>query len=469
MNFRPAFWPGFLLGTLTAFAAFFRKPPPALPIAPDRLLDFVSEAVVTGDASGQITQANAAAYALFGPDLAGYQGLCYPTGQPVSPGQLPLTRRDFSPTRFLLTDADGQTHTLEATNWLQPTGAAAVFRDVTAQAHAEAKDTQAQADTDALNGLCRRLDTTRTAEDAAEAAVEAALTLGADTARCFTYDAERKQLIQAAARPDTRPKRPRTQTAARPETASFDAADPLHWAVYVSKEPYQSAETLAVPLTAGGTVLGHLEVSAGPELSREALTLAAFLTAATLAARQEVDRADAGAAREAAVLEIASLLAQATPLDTLCDAAAAHLRRLLPAEVCTVTVSGRLRGQDYHDALLRPERHTPDNPALRHEAADAAMASGAAVQRSALKSPEFADAVWRAFAGASGQHRVLAVPLTGKNAVGVLTVCAAGDGVFTPAQVQLAETVAALLSVRSATAKAGRTKPQTSPGPAGAD
>ncbi len=469
MNFRLAFWPGFLLGALTAFAALFRKPAPATP--PDPLLDFGAGAVVACDASGQVVKANAAARALFGADLARYAQLCYPTGQPVPPGQMPLTRRDFSPTRFLLTDADGQTRMLEATTRPLPAGgAAAIFRDVTALTDAEAKDTRAQADTDALYALCRRLGTARTAEDAAEAAVEAALTLSADTARCFTFDAERKYLTLAAARPDTQPKRPRTQTAARPETTAFDAADPLHWAVYVAKEPLEDGGTLTLPLIVGGTVLGHLEVSAGPGLSREALTLAASLTAATLAARQEANRADAGAAREAALSELAALTAQAAPselaaltaqaapFDVLCDAAAAHLRRLLPAEVCTVTVSGRLRGQDYHDAVLRPERHKPGDPALRHEAADAAMASGTSVQRSALKSPAFADAVWRAFAGASGQHRVMAVPLAGKHA-GALTVWAEGDGAFTEAQVQLAETVAALLSVRPATTKAGRTAP----------
>ncbi len=469
MNFRPVFWPGFLLGALVAFATFFRKPQPALAIPPDPLLDFVSEAVLTSNASGQIIAANAAARALFGADLAGYQGLCYPTGQPVPPGQLPLTRRYFSPTRFLLTDADSQTRTLEATTRPLPTGgAAAVFRDVTAHTQAEAKDTRAQADADTLHNLSRRLGTARNTEEAAEMGADAALVLGADTARCFTYDADTKQLTQAAARPDTRPKRPRTQSAARPETAIFDAANPLHWAIYVSKEAYEDADTLALPLVAGGAALGHLEVSAGEKLSREALLMAASLTAATQAARQQSERADAGAAREAAVLEIAALLAQAAPLDTLCDAAAAHLRRLLDAEVCTVTVSGRLRGQDYQDGLLRPERHKSDDPALRHEAAEAAVASGVTVQRTNLRSPAFADAVWRAFAGASGPHRVLAVPLTGKQA-GALTVWAAGGGAFTAAQVQLAETAAALLSVRSATAKAGRRVPQMSPGPAGAD
>lgn len=471
MNFRPTFWPGFLLGALTAFAVLFRKPVPAPLTSPDPLLDFISEAVVACDASGQVVKANAVARALFGADLAGCQRLCYPTGQPVPPGQLPLSRRDFSPTPtlYLLTGTNGQTRTLEVTiRPLPGGGTATVFRDVTVHRNAVARDTRVQSDADALHTLSRRLGQAKTAEDAAEAAVEAALVLGADMARCFTYDVDAKQLTQAAARLDTKLKRPRTQTAARPETALFDAANPLHWAMYVSKEPFQSADTLAVPLIAGGRVLGHLEVSGGPGLSREMLTLAASLTAATLAVRQQADRADSGAAREAALSEIAALLAQAAPLDTLCDAAAAHLRRLLFAEVCTVAVNGRLRGQDYQDSLLRPERHKPDDPALRHEAAEVATALGVTVQRTNLRSPEFADAVWRAFAGASGQHRVLAVPLTGKHA-GVLTAWAAGGGAFTRAQVQFAETVAALLSVRPATAKAGRRVPQTSPGPAGAD
>ncbi len=469
MNFRPAFWPGFVVGALTAFATLFRRPAPAPVPPPDPLLDCVSEAVIACDAaSGQITEANAAARALFGSDLAGYQKLCYPTGQPVPPGQLPLAHCSFLSARFLLTDAHGQTRTLEATTRPLPNGGAAVvFRDVTAHTATEAKDTRAQANADALHNLSRRLGTARTAEEAAEAVVDAALVLGALATRCFTYDAGAKQLTLAAARPDTRPKRPRTQTAALPETRVFDAADPLHWAMYVSKESYQNADTLALPLTAGGAALGHLEVLAGPELSREALTLAASLTGATLAARQEAERAEAGMAREAALLEIAALLAQAASLDTLCDAAVARLRRLLAADVCTVAVSGRLRGQGYHDALLRPERYKSDDPALRHEAADAAMASGATVQRTSLRSPEFADAVWRAFAGASGLHRVLAVPLTGNG--GTLTVWAAGGGAFTAAQVQCAETVAALLSVLPATTKAGRRVPQTSPGPVGAD
>ena len=466
MNFRAAFWPGFLLGALTGFAALFRKPPPA---APDRLLDFVSEAVVACDASGQITETNAAARALFGADLAGCQSLCYPTGQPVPSGQLPLTRPTLTLARFLLTDASGQTRTLEAaTRPLPGGGAAAVFRDVTAQTDAELKDAQARAGTATLHALSRRLGRAETAEDAAVAAVEAALMLGADTARCFAYDADAKQLTQAAARPDTRPKRPRTQTAARHETALFDAANPLHWAMYVSKKPFQNAETLALPVVAGGTALGHLEVVSAPEASREALTLAASLTAAALAARRAADRADAGAARQAAVSELAALLAQAASFDALCDAAAVHLRRLLSAEVCTVTVGGRLRGQDYLEALLRPERHTPKDAALRHEAADAATASGETVQRTNLSSPGFAEAIWRAFAGASGKHRVLAVPLIGKQQAGVLTVWAAGDGPFSAEQVRFAETLAALLSARPATTTVNRTKPQTLPEPADA-
>ena len=459
MNFRPAFWPGFLLGALAAFAAFFRKTVPVPPVAPNPLLDFVSEAVVSCDTSGHIIQANAAAHFLFGASLSDYTQLRYATGQPVPPGQRPLTRRDFSPARFLLTDAGGHTRTLEATTRPLPNGGtAAVFRDVSADADAQARDTRTQAGSDVLHVLGRRLGRAETAEDIAEAVVEAALALGAKDARCFTFDSERRQLTQAAARPDTRPKRPRTQNAARPETVAFDATDPRHWTVYVSREPYQSAETLALPLMAGGAVLGHLEVSAGDKLSREVLTLAASLTAATLAARQEADRAEAGAAREAALLELAALLAQAASFDTVCNAAAAHLRRLLSAQVCTITVNGRLRGQDYLDGLLRPERHKPDDPALRHEAAAAAMAAGVVVQRTNLRSPELADAVWRVFAGTSGHHRVLAVPLTGKQG-GALTVWAAGAGAFTEAQAQCAATVAALLSACPATMKAGRTAP----------
>ena len=467
MNFRPAFWPGFLLGALAAFAALLRKPSPAT--LPDPLLDFVSEAVIACDASGQITETNAAARALFGASLADYTQLCYPSGQPVPPGQLPLTRRASSLACFLLTDASGQTRTLEAaTRPLPRGGAAAVFRDVTAHTEAKAKDTQAQADSDALHTLSRRLGRAETAEDAAEAAVEAALMLGADTARCFAYDADAKQLTQAAARPDTRPKRPRTQTAARHETVLFDAANPLHWAVYVAREAFEDGNILALPLTVRGTALGHLEASAVPESGRAALTLAASLTAATLAARREADRAETGASREAALLEIAALLAQAAPFDTLCDAAAVYLRRLLTAEVCTVTVGGRLRGQDYLEALLRPERHTPKDAALRHEAADAATASGETVQRTNLSSPGFASGVWRAFAGASGRHRVLAVPLIGKQQAGMLTVWAAGDGPFSAEQVRFAETLAALLSARPAITTANRTKPQTLPEPADA-
>ncbi len=444
MNFRSAFWPGFLLGALTAFAALFRKPPPAPPATADRLLDFVSESVLTCDASGQITEANAAARTLFGADLVGYQSLCYPTGQPVPSGQLPLTRPTLTPARFLLTDTGGQTRTLEATTRLLPGGAAAVFQDVTAHTNAELEDARAQADMDTLLALSRRLGLAQTAEDAAGAAAEAALALGAETARCFLYDRERRQLIQAAARPDTRPKRPQTQHAARPVTAAFDATDPRHWAVYVAKEAFDDANTLALPLTTGGSMLGHL------------------------AGRQQADRAEAGAAREAALSEIAALLAQAAPLDTLCDAVASHLRHLLAAEVCTVMVSGRLRGQNYRDGLLRPERHTPKDTALNHEAADAARESGEMVQRTNLSSPDFASGVWRAFAGASGKHRVLAVPLASKDKRGALTVWASGDGAFSAAQVRFAETLAALLSARLAITTANRTTPQTLPGPADA-
>ena len=73
-----------------------------------------------------------------------------------------------------------------------------------------------------------------------------------------------------------------------------------------------------------------------------------------------------------------------------------------------------------------------------------AVRTGKTVSRVGLPNPHFDDGVWRAFAGQSGKHSILAVPLG--RGQGALTVWVPGETPFPAAQVTFLETVTALLT-----------------------
>ena len=461
--FRPLFWLGLLGGGLASFGArrawLLRPPAPQA----DPLLDFFPDAAIRCDASGRVTRVNAAARALG--DMAGDLPLRYPSGQPVPPGQMPWTRARLSRRRmtgggYLLTGPDGAVRVLDIdAHPLGDGGAVAVLRDVTASAADQARAAAAQAYGQVLHELGRRLDAAPDQGETARAAAGAALGLleGLPEAqvRLYLRDADVGRLTLLAAAPDDRPKRPRSRAQARASDIPFDAGVPWIWAVYVAREAYADGDALMLPLLAGGVALGHLMLNArnpkdlGDGQRREALTLLAAMASLALAGWFQAARADGMTAQAEALGDVARTASSGATADALADLVVGHVRRIVGAEVCVVAwlEAERLRpaGTSFRDALLFPEKHAPDDPLLCDPAARQAVKTGRAVTRAALPNPAFGAGPWRAFAGQSGTHTVLALPLAGRR--GALTVYALGSLPPSAARVTFLEALAALLSL----------------------
>jgi len=461
--FRPLFWLGLLGGGLASFGA--RRawlPRPPAPQA-DPLLDLFPDAVIRCDASGRVTRVNAAARALG--DRVGDLPLRYPSGQPVPPGQMPWTRARLSRRRmtgggYLLTGPDGAVRVLDIdAHPLGNGGAVAVLRDVTTSAADRARAAAAQAYGQVLCGLGRRLDAAPDQGEAARAAAGAALGLleglpGAQV-RLYLRDADVGRLTLLAAAPDDRPKRPRSRAQARASDIPFDAAVPWVWKVYVAREAYADGDALLLPLLACGVALGHLMLNArnpkdledGPR--REALTLLAAMASLSLAGLVQAARAGALTAQAEALGDVARAASSGATADALADLVIGHVRRIVGAEVCVVAWRDadrlRLAGTSFRDALLFPEKHAPDDPLLCDPAARKAVKTGRAVTRAALPNPAFGASPWRAFAGQSGTHTVLALPLAGRR--GALTVYGLGSLPPSDAHVTFVESLASLLSL----------------------
>ena len=468
---------GLWIGGLVSPAVHPRRlPAPVSPIAlyPDPRLDSVADAVVTCDASGAITYANAAAQELFGPDGSGLSRLCYPSGQPMPPGQSPLMRahstgRTVEAAGCLLPTPGAVTRTLDVAARPRKGGATAVFRDVTAFCEHQARETAASSKSETLRVLGAELGAATEAEHVARAAVEAARGLLDDRpdvqARLYAYNAEARRLTRLASDPEDHPKRPRSQRQARPETAALDANDPMLWQVYVAKRPYAEAgQGFALPLLAAGTAVGHLSLTFGhgaavpnPE-ETQALTLLASSAALALAGLHEKARASALAAQTAAHGEVARAVAVGMELGALADLVTGYVCRLTEAEVCTLAVrvgeQMRLVGEAYQDALTFPGRHSPDDAALRTDAFQDALSSGKATLRLGQTNPALEDGPWRAFAGQSGRHSILTVPLPDRR--GGWTVYWAGDAPLPADQVKFLETLALLTAARTSAGHVGR-------------
>jgi len=484
MDKRPSFWLGLLLGGLASFGVRrLRLPPRSSPLDP--LFDLVSDAVILCDVSGVIAHSNVAARALFGPDGVGLSKLCYPSGQPVPPGQLLVNRvlqtgKEAEGVGYLYVSAEGKAHTLDIQAKPLPDGRVVVTaHDRTEIGQGWAREATLSKREQVLRALCRRLSAAPDAGELAQAVVEGALALAASLpdvrARLYIYDSGAKRLMRLASAPEDRPKRPKSHRQAQCPIFPFDASSPLLWSLYVAREPMVGADVgddtvtpvYALPLLAGGVALGHLSVTcsdaeglAASDL-RETLGLLASLTALALAGpRQEAQAVHLAAQAEALRVVIQAVGERKSP-GALVDLVSSQVCRVTGAEVCTLTLRDegglRLIGTAYRDALLFPERHAPDDAALVGDTAREAMRKGKAIQRTGLANLPFEAGIWRAFAGQSGRHSVVSTPLAAGQ--GALTTYAAGDAPFPDAQVKFLETLAALMSapLPEATASAERT------------
>ena len=467
---RLSFWLGLLLGASSAFGLRRRWRPATKEVGPDPLLDLVGDAIVVCDASGAVTYANAAARALFGPDARRSLQIGYPSGQRVPPGQVPLTRalrarRTVEGAGYVCAAPDGTAHVLNViARPMAGGGAAAVFREVTALHEQQARERASEKQEKVLGELGRRLSGVTDAGELHRAVAESALALldglPEARARLYLYDAESKQLTRVASAPEEAPKRPRSHRQAQPPTFPFDAGAPLLWQVYVARQTFVSADVAAddrflivplgeerigsacaLPLLAEGQAFGHLSLicdAPGTFAARlGAAERLASLAAWALAGLRQAAQTAQLSEQMTALRDIAQAVADRQDSGALADLIAGHVQRITGAEVCTLTLREgdalRLRGEAYKDALLFPERHAPDDPALVN------VTSGLGIPN-----PAFEDGPWRAFAGQSGTHSVLSAPLTAGQ--GTLTVYRAGDAPFSDAQVRFLETLASLLS-----------------------
>ena len=468
---RSSFWLGLLLGGLAALGTrqFWL---PARSSLRDPLLDLVGDAVVLCDALGAVIDTNIAAQALFGPDGAGLFRLCYPSGQPVPPGQLPVSRvlrtgKAMEGVGYLCVSAQGKSHTLNIQARRLMDGRVAVtVRDTTALVEGKTRETTLGRREQVLRALCRRLSAAQDAGELAQGLVEGALALMAGLpearVRLYSYDSEAKQITRLASAPSDRPKRPKSQRQAQLPAFPFDASSPLLWSVYVAREPSVGTDVgedtagpaYALPLLAGGVALGHLAVvcpaaDAFADLElRETLSLITSVAALALAGpRQAAQTADLAGQVEA-LRAVIGAIGERSEMGALADQVSRQVCRVTGAEVCTLALTGEsglyLAGTAYRDALLFPERHASDDAALIGDGARAAVKKGKATQRTGLANPPFEAGVWRAFAGQSGRHSIISVPLTAGR--GALNVYATGDTSLPDAQVKFLETLAALVS-----------------------
>ena len=482
--YRLGLWIG---GLVSGAARRPRLPAPISPPAdpyPDLPLDTVADAVIICDASGTLTYANAAARSAFGPDCGDLARLCYPSGQPVPPGQWPLKRvlqtgQILEATGYLLPVHNENPRILDVTVQPWNGGAVAVFRDVTDTQRKQARAATAAGRAEILTSLGARLGAATEAGEIYQIVVEGGRALTDDLpdvrVRLYAYDAGSKRLTRLASSPEDHPKRPRSQRQSLPPTFVFDAGDLLLWQVYVGKQIYFGTGAVALgeegdyaacalPLLAAGLAVGHLSLTcrdddafADPERT-QALAGLASLAALALVGLREAAQAHALAAQGGALREVARAVAEGWNLWALADLVIGHVCRITGAEVCTLAVCGEgqwgLVGEAYRNSLLFPERHTPDDAALRDDCLAEALAERKTTQRLGRANPALEAGPWRAFAGQSGRHSALAVPLPG--GLGGWTVYWAGDAPLPDDWVKFLETLALLTPTTPSTTRAGR-------------
>ena len=481
---RLSFWLGLLLGGLTSFSlrGFWLPMTPRLPMAltqaAEPFWESVGEAVVVCDSTGTVTNTNAAARALLGQQAEGIGQLCYPSGQKVPAGQLPLNRalrtgKPVTGAGYRFTSETGRSYALEVrVNLLPDGGAAATVKDMTDLEEGLAREVTVLTREQVLRDLCRRLTAAPDAAQLARAVVESAQSLGKGLpdlrVRLYTYDSESKLLTRLASVPEERPK-----VRQRPSpTFSFEATSSLLWSVYVARQPYMleqgrqdgpfwtalgeegTGAAYAVPLLAGGGAVGHLSFTSSmpsalaDEQVCESFHLLASVAALALAGPQQAAQTAHLAEQVGALREVVHAVGAQLSENALADLVSRSVLRVTNGEVCTIAVrqedSLRLIGTSYEDALLFPDRFAPNDPVLGDAATREAVGTGKTVQHVGLVNPRFDNGLWRAFAGQSGKHSILALPLGAGQ--GALTVWVRSESPFPAAQIMFLETMAALLT-----------------------
>ena len=451
----------FLLGLfLGIFTAFRLRLPESLPAS----LDFTEDAFAVCDRAGKVTKTNPAAQALFG--FNNSSSLRYFTGQPVPPGQHPLKRaalscESYSGTyRFI--SAGGSERIVKVSAKPRPNGgAAAVFRDVTVLHDSDNRAQAASARQKNIQALCRRLGEAQTTSAIGQAITEESYSLFGDfpdvQIRLWMLDPLADTLICVSSYPDERPKRPKSAAETKPLSVCFDVRSPELWQLYVARKPFENS----LPLVAGGVAIGHLSVTTKRrDWERETLEIIASLAALALAGSSAEAQAAVWAAQSAAVREItaAMQLGRSRGEGELADLVAAHIKYLVGADVCTLSIptDGTLCviGQAFEDDLLSPKT-APSDPRLHGKAVQKAFRTQKLAVQSKIQNPSLEAGPWRAFAGSAGCYSITALPLADRR--GVLTVYTSGDFALSDTQIKFLQTLAALLSISllQATAKAG--------------
>ncbi|MGI4790827.1 MAG: GAF domain-containing protein [Janthinobacterium lividum] len=473
---RPFFWLGLLCGSLAAFVSQVRRPAKSLTDPFALLSELSPDALIVCDDAGAILHSNAAALALFGPQCSGLAGLRYPNGQAVPPGQLPLNRavrdgRLVVGTGYQSVGADGLIRILDVrAQPLAAGGAAAVFQDATDLYESRARGTRWQMRQTLIQQLCSHLSKAATAEEISRAIVESvfpALDGASDLhVRLYSYNPTAQTISLIASEPEDQPKRPKTSAQARPPVFPFDATIPALWKLYIDRQPSYAnglmmhgenspAPEYALPLLVGGAAAGHLSLTSNTHSAfddpvlLETLSIVASIAASALAIPQAAEQAAALQAQADVLREIVRAISMGKEQDKSADAVTEHIRRIIGAEVCTLSVPLEdklsIAGEAFRDALLFSKRVKPDDTALHGKVVQKAWRTQKVETQSAVKNPSFEAGPWRAFAGKSGTHSVIAVPLA--NRQGVLTVYTDGTLPLPENQVKFLETIAALLSM----------------------
>jgi GAF domain-containing protein len=205
-------------------------------------------------------------------------------------------------------------------------------------------------------------------------------------------------------------------------------------------------------------VLGHLMLTSSREGAfgegklQDFLVILAALAAIALAHVSINAVSRQRAAEMEALWTVAQAAAAQSDLREFADTLTEQVRSVIGAELCTLSIwetspEGERRlccqGSEPADALL-PGQTLGQSPSgcigcdnLSQQAAE----RGEAAMGIGIPNPTFGDCRWRAFAGQSGVHSVLASPLgLGDEFLGALTVYRIGNIPFLPSQVQLLAT-----------------------------
>jgi len=433
--------------------------------------------------------------------------LRYPSGQSVPPGALPWTRAALSRiptdwTPYLVARDAHDLRPVEIAARPVSSGAVAIVRDVSLQKNAAAWEAQARATQQALAEAARRLSRTPDFQTACQVATDAALALlppavrpGARALLC-TFDGQNQLLVLRAVSPDEGKKRPRRFADTLPPQFEFDAQSPLLWKVYLDRQIVASAavdtdslfagakerallhfppgaahtvrSALMLPLLPGAAASGHLLLTsplpgAFPPDTQNALALLAALSASALA-RAQSDALRHQQSDQFALLRQAALAAAARfENDTFADTVTRCAAAALGAVLCTLSLTDASDGpppQPGHSPLRLWGTPPPDlaSPSPEHGSAaprcPCVRTTSTAVRRGqpsvqiAIPNPPLGECQWRAFGGQSGTHSALALPLRlDDKACGALTVFRQGSAPFSPQELALAETFAALASL----------------------